>query len=240
MTAVGRLLYGAWAWGFFVLIALGALILALPAPQLMLRRRIGRGAARLFLKGAGIRLAVSGLEHLPEGPCVVVANHASYVDGVVMQAALPPRFAFVIKEEMGRVPVASLLLKRLGSEFVDRVDRHRGGTDARRVLRTAAGGQALAFFPEGTFDERVGLARFHLGAFVAAQRNALPLVPVAIRGARQVLPPGSAWPRPGRIDVEIQPPVPAPAPEARDGAQQLKRAARAAILARIDEPDLEA
>ncbi len=240
MTGVLRVLYGLWCWALFAVVALGALLLALPAPWLTLRRRIARAAGRGFFRGAGIRLTVTGLGHLPEGPCVVVANHTSYVDGVVIQAALPPRFAFVIKKEMGRVPVASLLLRRLGSEFVERYDRHRGGVDARRVLRTAAGGQALGFFPEGTFDERVGLARFHSGAFVTAHRNGLPLVPIAIRGARHVLPPGSAWPRRGPISVEILPPVPQPPDSARDGARQLKDAARAAILAHIDEPDLEA
>jgi 1-acyl-sn-glycerol-3-phosphate acyltransferase len=141
---------------------------------------------------------------------------------------------------MGRVPIASLLLRRLGSEFVERYDRHQGGVDARRVLRAAAAGQALAFFPEGTFDVRVGLARFHSGAFVAAHRNRLPLVPAAIRGARRVLPPGSALPRRAAIEVEILAPLPLSEPAARDGARRLKAAARAAILAHIDEPDLEA
>ena len=240
MTVALRVAYGLWCWGLFAVVAVGALVLALPAPSLTLRRRIARGAGRGFLQVAFIRLKVRGLENLPDGPCVVVANHASYVDGVVMQAALPPRFAFVIKKEMGRVPVASLLLRRLGSEFVERFDRHRGGVDARRVLRTAAAGQALAFFPEGTFDERVGLARFHSGAFVAAHRSGLPVVPAAIRGARHVLPPGSAWPRPGTIEVEILEPLSLPVPDAPDGARELRARARAAILARIDEPDLEA
>ena len=85
---------------------------------------------------------------------MVVANHASYLDGVVMAAALPPRFGFVIKREMNDVPVAGLLLRRIGSEFVDRFNRHKGGTDARRVLRTAASGHSLVFFPEGTFTPR--------------------------------------------------------------------------------------
>jgi 1-acyl-sn-glycerol-3-phosphate acyltransferase len=240
VTGVVRALYGLWCWSLFAAMALGVLLIAIPAPTLTLRRRIARAAARAFFRGAGIRLSVAGLERLPTEPCVVVANHASYIDGVVLQAALPPRFAFVIKKEMGRVPLASLLLRRLGSEFVERFDRHRGGVDARRVLRAAAAGQALAFFPEGTFDERVGLARFHSGAFVAAQRNRLPLVPAAIRGARAVLPPGSALPRRGAIAVEILEPVPPVEPGARDGARRLKAAARAAILGHIDEPDLEA
>ena len=68
----------------------------------------------------------------------MVANHASYIDGIVAAAALPPDFAFVIKSEMVRVPLASLLLRRLGSAFVERFDRHKGGSDTRRVWKLAA------------------------------------------------------------------------------------------------------
>ena len=240
MKVLLRLPYTAWCATVFVTVALGALVVALPAPRVTLRRRIARWAARAFFRLAGIRLTVSGLDRLPAGACVLVANHTSYIDGVVLQAALPPHFAFVIKSEMGRVPVAGLLLRRLGAEFVERFDRHKGGVDARRVLRAAAGGQALAFFPEGTFTEAVGLGRFHSGAFVAAHRNGLPLVPTAIRGARAVLPPASLFTRRGAIEVEILEPLAAPASGQRDGAVRLRQAARVAILARIEEPDLEA
>ncbi len=232
--------YAIWCWTVFVVVALGALVLALPLPGVLLRRRIARRAARAFFWSTGMRLTVTGLERLPPGPAVLVANHTSYIDGVVLQAALPARFAFVIKKEMGSVPVASLLLRRLGSEFVERFDRHKGSVDARRVLRAAAGGQALVFFPEGTFTEAVGLGRFHSGAFVAAHRNSLPLVPTAIRGARAALPPASILPRRVAIEVEILEPLAPPAPEQRDGAVKLRQAARAAILAHIPEPDLEA
>jgi 1-acyl-sn-glycerol-3-phosphate acyltransferase len=240
VIALRHVAYGLWCWLLFVAVALGAVLVALPVPQVTLRRRIAAGAARTFFRGAGVRLSVAGLERLPPGASVVVANHTSYVDGVVLQAALPPRFAFVIKKEMGRVPVAGFLLRRLGSEFVERFDRQKGSADARRVLRAAAGGQALAFFPEGTFSEQVGLGRFHAGAFVAAHRNKLPLVPAAIRGARRFLPPAAFLPRRHPIEVEILAPLPVPPAEARDGALSLRQAARAAILARIDEPDLEA
>lgn len=239
MKALIRTGYGLWCWVLFVPLATAALVIALPAPSVTLRRRIARAAARAFFRGAGIRLAVHGIERLPLVPCVVVANHTSYIDGVILQAALPPRFAFVIKKEMSRVPIASLLLRRLGSEFVERFDRHKGAVDARRVLRAAAGGQALAFFPEGTFTERIGLGRFHAGAFVAAHRNQLPLVPTAIHGARDVLPATALLPRRGIITVEILAPLAVPAPDARDGAQRLRHAARAAILARTGGPDLD-
>ena len=79
----------------------------------------------------------------------MVSNHASYLDGVVFTAALPPRFGFVIKREMKPVPLAGLLLRRLGSEFVERFDRHQGAADARRVLRNATSGQLAGVLSRG-------------------------------------------------------------------------------------------
>ena len=139
-------------------------------------------------------MAVEGLERLPQGPCVVVANHASYIDGIVAAAALPPDFAFVIKKEMVRVPLASMLLRRLGSAFVERFDRHKGGSDARRVWKLAATGQSLVFFPEGTFDGTRQIGRFLGGAFATAERSNMPVVAMAIHGTRDVLPPGTMGP----------------------------------------------
>jgi 1-acyl-sn-glycerol-3-phosphate acyltransferase len=135
-------------------------------------------------------LSVEGRERLPTTPCVVVANHASYIDGIVAVAALPPDFAFVIKREMVKVPLAGFLLRRLGSEFVERFDRHKGASDARRVLRLAATGQSLVFFPEGTFNEIRQIGKFLGGAFATAARSDMPVVAMAIHGTRAVLPPG--------------------------------------------------
>ena len=231
--------YGVYCWSVFVPLALLALVVALPVPGMGLRRRIVRRGARLFFVLAGLRVRVRGLERLPAGPCVVVANHASYLDGVLMQAVLPPRFAFVIKREVVRWPIVNLLLRHIGSEFVERFDRHRGGVDARRLMRTADSGGSLAFFPEGTFSERVGLGRFHAGAFVAAARAAVPVVPVVIRGARAVLPPAGILPRRGVLEVELLAVLPAAAAGEAQAAVRLRNAARAAILAGLGEPDLE-
>jgi 1-acyl-sn-glycerol-3-phosphate acyltransferase len=139
---------------------------------------------------------------------------------------------------MVKVPLASVFLRRLGSEFVERFDRHRGAVDARRVVRTASAGQALAFFPEGTFTDQVGVGKFHPGAFVAAARADVPVVPAAIRGARDVLPADTLWARPGRIEVDILAPLPAPSAAGRAGANELRDAARAALIRHLGEPDL--
>jgi 1-acyl-sn-glycerol-3-phosphate acyltransferase len=179
------------------------LIINLFLPSLRLRRQVAGAFSRGFLHGARIPFTVQGAERLPDVPCVVVANHASYIDGVFAIAALPPDFAFVIKKEMVRVPLAGLLLRRLGSEFVERFDRHKGASDTRRVLRLAATGQSLVFFPEGTFDERRHIGKFLGGAFATAERSDMPVVAVAIHGTRALLPPGGLmlYRRPIRFEI---------------------------------------
>jgi len=188
-----------------VLAVFGAATLAvnLVVPGVRARRRIAGIGARAFLRTAGIPFAVYGAERLPGEPCIVVANHASYLDGIVAIAALPPDFAFVIKREMVRVPLAGLLLRRLGSEFVERFDRRQSAADARRVVRRAAAGQSLVFFPEGTFTEVRQIGRFLRGAFATATRAGMPVVAIAIHGTRDVLPPGSALMRRRPIEVEV-------------------------------------
>ncbi len=182
---------------------LTTLVVTLFLPNPRGRRRVAGAFSRVFLCGAGIPFTVQGLERLPRTPCVVVANHASYIDGVIAIAALPPDFAFVIKKEMVKVPLAGLLLRGLGSEFVERFNRHRGASDARRVLRVAATGQSLVFFPEGTFDERRRIGKFLAGAFATAQRSGMPVVAMAIHGTRELLPPGGAmiFRRPIRVEI---------------------------------------
>ncbi|MHB8475391.1 MAG: lysophospholipid acyltransferase family protein [Steroidobacteraceae bacterium] len=189
MRAVVQPLYTAHCLAVFIVLGLTVLVINLFVPSLRRRRSVAGLFSRIFLRAAGIPFAVEGLDRLPQIPCVVVANHASYIDGLVAAAALPPDFAFVIKKEMVRVPLAGLLLRRLGSQFVERFDRHKGGVDARRVLKLAATGQSLVFFPEGTFNEIRQVGKFHGGAFTAAARSDMPVVTMAIHGTRAVLPP---------------------------------------------------
>jgi 1-acyl-sn-glycerol-3-phosphate acyltransferase len=236
-----RLVYGVYVAVLFVVVALIALLAVLLLPGLGLRRGTARIAGRIILALAGMPLRLRGLENLPPGQCVVVANHASYLDGVVMAAALPPRFGFVIKREMNNVPLGGLLLRRIGSEFVERFDRHKGATDARRVLRTAAGGHSLVFFPEGTFRHEVGLGKFHTGAFAIASRAACPVVPAVIFGTRRNMPATRVLPRPGPIEVRYLAPITTPAVEAGvDPALELRDQSRKAILTVLGEPDLAA
>jgi len=239
---VWRVGYGIYAWLEFCVIALLGLPVLLLTPGLTRRRRVVRTLARVALRLAGMRIEMRGLTQIP-APCILVANHCSYIDGVVLTAALPPNFSFVIKREMSHFPVAGTLLRRIGSEFVDRADRKAAARDTRRLLRSAVSGQAMAFFPEGTFTHEIGLLRFHIGAFAAAARAQLPVVPVVIRGTRRCLPADSIWPNRGPIQVEILRVLATPSAggiaQGIDPAVKLRDAARCQILHALGEPDLE-
>jgi len=237
-----EIVYGVYAVSVFLILGTLALLLVTLVPGLSLnaRRGIARWTSRSFLFCAGLRIRLIKMDQIPPEPCVIVANHASYLDGVLMKGVLPARFSFVIKKEVSRVPLAGVLLRRIGSEFVDRFNRHAGAVDARRLIKKADAGQALAFFPEGTFIERPGLGKFHTGAFAIAARAGLPVVPVVIRGTRHILPSGQFLPRWGRIEVEILPTIAVPADlDSAVIASMTRDQARARILAALDEPDLE-
>lgn len=233
---LGKTLYGAYSLSLLATLMGLAAVLAFALPKLTWRRHVTRSCARFWLWAVGLRLRVTGLDSLPEGSCVLVANHSSYLDGVIMKAILPPRFGFVVKREAASTPVLGLLLRRIGAEFVDRHSATGRQRAARRIMKRAAQGHALVFFPEGTFDAQIGLKRFKIGAFVAATRGNVPVVPAVIHGARRALPSDTKVPRPGRIDVEVLGPIGGNG----ESPEALREESRRMILARLDEPDLAA
>lgn len=230
-------LWGIYAWLVFGLCATAAILGALLLPGKDRRRRWVSAAGRAIFLLAGVRTTMRGLEKIPAGQCIVVANHASYVDGVILKAFLPPRFGFVIKGEMGKIPVAGVLLRRIGSQFVERFDASGSARDARRLLKVAESGESLAFFPEGTFLEVPGLDRFRAGAFAAAINSNLPVVPVVIAGSRRLLPPATLMPRYGHLRLDILNPI-EPNDAAFENSKDLAELARQRILTTLDEPDL--
>jgi 1-acyl-sn-glycerol-3-phosphate acyltransferase len=219
-----RLLWGAYAWLLVVLLLLVAALPVLLLPRLSQRRGAAGLICRAYFLLCGLPVHRIGMDRLPTGPCIVVANHASYLDGPLLFAVLPPRFAFVIKKEASRIPLAGTLMRRLGHHFVNRSNRNEGASDARRILRAVSQGESVAFFPEGTFGEQTGVARFHTGAFATAARAGVPIAPVAIRGTRRALRARTFVPRWSRIEVEALFPVTAApgmtAPVVRDTVRE--------------------
>lgn len=237
VTRLLETLWGLWAWAMFLIAVLFSLIVVTIVPGQDRRRRLVHRAARFAFIAAGARVEVEGLDALPEGHCIVVANHASYVDGPLLKGYLPPRFSFVIKGEMRDIPVVHFLLRRAGSRFVERFAAAGSARDARHIVRAAQGGQSLGFFPEGTFLDEPGIGRFRGGAFAAAIKGGMPVVPVAIFGTRDMMPSGRLLPRPAPVRVRVLPAI-EPDHPAFESNRTLAEEARQRIIAVHDEPDL--
>ena len=237
-TATG-MLYALYALLLFWLLAPVVWTAVASVPNQAINRRLIRVAARLLIKLSGTPLVVRGREHLPAGACIIVANHASYLDGIVLSAILPGAYSYVAKRELAGQVIARRFLTHIGTEFVERFERQRGVADARELAQAARAGRTLVFFPEGRFERAPGLKSFHLGAFIAATEAQLPVVPIALRGTRSILREYQWFPRRGRIAVTVGAPI-LPPGTGFEAALKLRDAARTQILAHCGEPDLSA
>jgi 1-acyl-sn-glycerol-3-phosphate acyltransferase len=237
--AAGDILYAGYAWLVFWALAPWVWLAVALLPSPAFNRVVIRAAARLLIRLCALPIRVEGLDQPLAGSGMLVANHASYIDGIVLAAVLPPVFCFVAKGELAGRFAARVFLRRIGAEFVERFDFQRGVEDARRLTEAVRAGRRLIFFPEGTFDRMPGLLPFHLGAFAAAAAAGVPVVPVAIRGTRSVLRSGQWFPRRGAIRVTVGAPL---VPQGSDwsAAIKLRDAARAEILKACGEPDVTA
>lgn len=221
---------------FGVAAAMALPVLAL-TPGLTKRWRALGWCIRAGLRMAGIPVLVQGKPLPPADGCVFVANHGSYLDAPVLTSSLASPVVFVTKKELEARPFARWVLSRIGARFVERFDAGQSTDDARELTRLAHGGPPLLFFPEGTFTRHPGLLGFHIGAFLTAVENGLPIVPITIRGTRSVLREDAWFPRRGTIAIVIGDPI---HPHGNDwhAAVDLRNRTRQHILGHLGEQDL--
>jgi 1-acyl-sn-glycerol-3-phosphate acyltransferase len=200
---------------------------------------VGKRMSRLFLRLAGIPVIARGVEQLPAtGPLVLVANHTSFLDPVVLLSLLAwRRCSFVAKREFLGNPLTRILLRGFDTLFVERFDVRKSVEHAAGLVEAAKRGVSLIVFAEGTLLRQAGLAPFRTSAFQAAVQAGIPVVPVALRGVRSVLRDGSWYPRHAPVAVTFGAPI---AAEGSDwnAAVRLRDRARAEILKHCGEPDL--
>jgi 1-acyl-sn-glycerol-3-phosphate acyltransferase len=166
--------------------------------------------SRFLLAVSGVKVKVEGLERISEsGSYVFVANHLSYMDTPVVLANIPVQFRFLAKRGLFQVPFLGWHLSRAGHVPVPRGDARaavKTMTAAAQIIRER--GVSLLIFPEGGRSTDGKLGGFKEGAAYIAIRAGVPLVPIGIKGTREVLPFGSGHVRTGRVTVRIGEPVP--------------------------------
>ncbi|WP_040796564.1 AMP-binding protein [Nocardia higoensis] len=236
LTATGA--FALWCWSVLVAVGLPTLMVVAVVPGLGARRAVVRAAARSLARLTGTPVTVDRAERLARlTTCVVVANHASLLDGIALCTILPGRYTFVAGEVFERKPLIGFVLRRIGTRFVERVEREHSVADTRHLMEVALRGEGLVVFPEGSLSPVPGVRPFHMGAFVIAARAGIPVAPVAISGTRAIM-----WPdhgtiiRRGAIHLVVGEAI-LPAGDGWDAAIGLERGARAAIVGHCGEPD---
>ncbi|MDK2882962.1 MAG: 1-acyl-sn-glycerol-3-phosphate acyltransferase [Bacillota bacterium] len=173
----------------------------------------GSRAAYLLAKAAGsllLRLTggveVAGAEFVPRrGPLILVANHQSLLDPIALIAAMPREITFLAASYLFRIPLVGLIIRSVGAMPV------HGPKADLRSLRSALTflqkGKAIGLFPEGGVSRPGELRPFMPGWAYLALKSGAPVLPVILRGSSKVLPVGTFIPRPGRIRIEVLPPL---------------------------------
>jgi 1-acyl-sn-glycerol-3-phosphate acyltransferase len=149
---------------------------------------------------------IQGVEHLPRsGPFILVANHCSNLDPLMMGWASGHQIGrvvhFMAKIEMRSWPVIGWLATQSGVYFVRRGERDRAAQQFS--LDALADGRPIAMFPEGTRSRTGHLREGKPGAALIAMRSGAPIVPAGVSGTHRIFPGRSRWPRPTRVRIRI-------------------------------------
>jgi len=200
-------------WVTFIL-AIGTLVYA---PPVIIARLIGvpdrengiyeiamRRWARMVVWAAGVTIRVRDESGLPGGGAVYISNHVSWFDVFALAATLP-RYSFVAKAELKRIPLFGPGAKAAGVVFLDRGNRKAAFKSYETAAEEVHKGRAIVVFPEGTRGHDYHLRPFKKGPFVLAIAAQSPIVPTLVHGAREIMPKGSFRMRPGVIDVHFLP-----------------------------------
>jgi 1-acyl-sn-glycerol-3-phosphate acyltransferase len=237
MGMLADLVYAGWWWIVLVLLAPITWLIVLLLPKRSWRWTFVRSVTRIALRLMRIPFAAFGEEHLVPNEGIVVVNHSSYLDALVLAAVLPGEPAFVAKQELRDQLVAGPFLRKLGAHFAERSVAQAGLKDVDAFEDLVRGGEQLVFFPEATFFRMPGLLPFRLGAFTIACAAETTVLPIAISGTRSILRGGQWFPRRGSVKVQVLEPL---KPAGRDftAAIQLRNEARSKILVHCGEPDM--
>jgi 1-acyl-sn-glycerol-3-phosphate acyltransferase len=165
--------------------------------------------AQWVIWSTGIQYDVTGLENLEqENKYIFMSNHESALDILLGVACIPYKIVFLAKKELFRIPVFGWAMQAAGMIKIDRQnpERARKSVD-EAVHRLIHSSFSTLIYPEGTRSETGDLLPFKKGGFILAIRSQLPIVPVTIIGAGDVLSKGSFTINQGKIKVIISKPI---------------------------------
>lgn len=162
--------------------------------------------ARGVLWIVGVRINLRGAENLA-GPAIFISNHQSLIDVVFMPSFLPRRVRWIAKQELARIPVWGWGFGSSGAIFINRRHPRQAIESIRQGLDKLPPDWSIVIYPEGTRSKDGRLQRFKKGVFHIAMQSRLPVVPIGMWGARDIVPKGASVVRPGRVEVTVGAPI---------------------------------
>jgi 1-acyl-sn-glycerol-3-phosphate acyltransferase len=152
------------------------------------------------------RLKVTGQQNIPQdGPFIIVANHSSLLDPVILVVSIKPKIFFVAAAYLFEIRWLGYLLRKANSIPVQRENDIKAIKQALKILQQ---GGVLGIFPEGGIDRQKDDLPIKAGAAFLATRVGVPIVPIKIKGADKALPRGAKFIRSlNKIEVEIKKPI---------------------------------
>jgi len=174
--------------------------------------RMQHGCARIWSKmilwTSGVRVSVRGVDNIRSGvSCVFCANHQSHMDIPIILVALPVQFRFLAKKQLFDVPFLGWHLRRSGQVSIDRENPRAAVKSIRAAAKQIQLGTPVVIFPEGGTSRDGMIHPFKGGGFVLATQAAVDVIPVTVRGSRQVLVPDTYHVKSGNVEVIIGPPI---------------------------------
>jgi 1-acyl-sn-glycerol-3-phosphate acyltransferase len=163
--------------------------------------------SKTFMKLTGSKISVAGLDLIPVGPVVFIANHESGIDIPVLLGAIDKPFGFVSKIEVKKIPIISSWLKAINCVLIDRKNTKQALHSLQEGVRLLKEGHSLLIFPEGTRSKGGDVRPFKVGGIRLAQDAGVPIVPISIKGTAGVFEKNGRLIKPAAIKVTIGHPV---------------------------------
>ena len=155
-----------------------------------------------------MQVKVTGRHHVDERRSyVIVANHQSQFDIFVVYGWLGVDFKWVMKQELRKIPGIGIGCEKVGHIFIDRSNHEKALASLQAAKEKIVNGTSVIFFPEGTRSKDGSLGTFKKGAFKMAIDLSLPILPITIKGTKEILPPSSIDLFPGKVQMIIHEPI---------------------------------
>jgi 1-acyl-sn-glycerol-3-phosphate acyltransferase len=196
------------AWIWTALIAITVTILTWLGAGAWADKYVARLWGRFILWITFVRVKIHQQHRIDKGQSyVIVANHQSIYDILVVYGYLPLVFKWVMKIELRKTPFIGFTCHLMGHIFVDRKNRRAAVKTMQQAGKKLTGGTSVFFFPEGTRNQGENLMPFKKGAFKMSESLGLPILPLTIKGASQVMPTNSFRILPGTITLIFHEPI---------------------------------